>query len=240
MNASRETLTDIRLPVPISYAPTYDPLIQFLTLRFPHLSTLHLGGCNNSPPVDAALTNFVVAHPLIEVLHLGLSGPYENSKSCHISPDIALDRGTLPRLRTLKADAFNLGVFARSGISSLQTLESLHTGIDYTDEEGGVRFTEMYEALEACGGLPRLGTLKLELRGLEDELENARWVAGLGRLCPKIERFWGDLGVGWVAVSRLYFLLVTLPGIQVLTWALLDYAPGHICILRQPEVTSDA
>lgn len=86
----------------------------------------------------------------------------------------------------------------------MQKLESLHTGVGYhKDEEGGVIFVDMYAALEVFGGLPGLGTLNLEIDGLDDARDNARWIAGFGRLCPNVERFWGDMSVRWVTVSPL-------------------------------------
>lgn len=98
-------------------------------------------------------------------------------------------------------DAFNLSVFLRSGISSLQTLESLCIGISYFEHEKEIQFTEMFKALEACGGLPELKMLELELEGLDGNLESADWIMGFGKLCPKVERFCGDSEVWVEAVS---------------------------------------
>lgn len=87
---------------------------------------------------------------------------------------------------------------------SLQTLEHLHTGLGYFEkqEEERTQFVEMFRTLEMKGGLPELKSLELQLNGLEDGLENARWITGFGKLCPKIERFWGDDETGWTAVSH--------------------------------------
>lgn len=127
----------------------------------------------------------------------------------HISPDIILDSGTLPCLRKLKTDVFNLSIFARSHISFSKTLEILHTGVCYLDEAGGFVFAEMYRALEEYGGLPRLKGLTLTFGELPDDLQNAEWIAGLERLCPGVEQFCGDVNVAWVAVSRLVSSLYT-------------------------------
>lgn len=159
-------------------------------------------------PVGTALTNFLVAHPLIEDLHLGFSHPFAGGLHCHISPSVTLGPGTLPNLRRLTVDAFNFGIFIRSGISSLQMLESLHIDVGYFEEvERDVGFAETYSALEAYDGLPGLKTLELELGGLGDELRIACWITGFGKLCPKVERFWGDYEVGRIAVSHFTVLM---------------------------------
>lgn len=37
--------------------------------------------------------------------------------------------------------------------------------------------------------------LELELDGVNDEAPNAHWIADPRRLCPGVERFWGDYKV---------------------------------------------
>lgn len=82
-------------------------------------------------------------------------------------------------------------------------LETLHTGATYiNDEEEGFEFAEMYRALEEYGGLPGLKGLTLRLDDLRDNLRDAEWVAGLGKLCLGVKQFCGDGNVGWAAVSR--------------------------------------
>lgn len=203
IHASRETLTHIRIPEPTGYSLVYETLTQFFNLQFPCLSVLELGGWNTTVPIGAALSNFLIAHPLIEELQLYFSDfdPCVDEIHCRISSDIALDPGTLPNLRHLTTDPFNLSIFIRSGLSSLQTLDSLHIGVCFVEEQEA-RFSEMYRALEAFGGLPELKVLELELVRVDDELANARWIAGLGKLCPKVERFRGDYEVGWTSVSH--------------------------------------
>lgn len=205
INASRETLTHIRIPVATNYTAPNESLIQFFTLRFPHLSTLQLGGWNTVTPVGAALTSFLVAHPLIEDLNLGFLDPNRWGIHCHLSPDVILSPGALPNLRRLTADASNLGMFLRSRILSLQTLESLHIGVGYSEEqEDDIVFGGMYHMLEVYGELSGLKVLELEFERLFNKLEIARWISGFGRLCPNVEQFRGDFGVGFAAVS--YFI----------------------------------
>lgn len=200
LNASRETLTHIRIPVAIDYTAPNESLIRFFTLRFPHFSMLQLGGWNTMTPAGTALATFLVAHPLIDHLDLGF---LDQEMHCHVPIDFLLGPNTLPNLRYLTVDASNLGIFVRSGMSSLQTLESLHIGVRYVDEQiDDVGFAEMYQALEAYGGLQGLKVLELELEGLVNELEIARWISGFGKLCPNVEEFWGDYKVGVAAVSH--------------------------------------
>lgn len=151
-------------------------------------------------------TDFLIAHPLIEDLHLHFSDDDPDGEVVYyqVSPT-AIGPGTLPNLRHLTADAFNLGVFLCSEVLSLRTLESLHTGVAYFDEKehGRAQFVEMFHMLEAKGGLPGLKVLELEFDGLNDRSGDARWIAGFGKLCPQVEWFWGDRDVAWTAVSHL-------------------------------------
>lgn len=204
INASRETLTHICIPVATDYTAPNESLIQFFTLRFPHLSTLEFGGWNTVTPVGTALTNFLVAHPLIEHLTLGFADPNGWEVHCHVFPNASLGPSTLPNLRCLSVDASNLGTFVRSGMFSLQSLESLHIGVGYFKEEEDGGFANMYQALEAYGGLPGLKLLELELEGIINELGVARWILDLGKLFPKLEQFWGDYEVGKAAVSLFF------------------------------------
>lgn len=55
----------------------------------------------------------------------------------------------------------------------------------------------MYLALKAFGGP------ELHLHGFHNQLENAYWIVGIGKLCLKAEQFLGDYQVG-MAVS--YFV----------------------------------
>lgn len=239
IHASRETLTHIRIPVPADIA-TYESLTQFFSFRFPCLSTLYLGGWSTTlaVPVGAAFTTFLVAHPLIEDLHLGFWECW-NELHCRISPDIVLGPSTLPNLRRLTVDAFNLGVFVRSGMSSLKLLETLHIGSGYLRrEDEGVGFAEMYRALEAYGGLPQLKALRLTLEGLNDEGEDAHWIAGLGRLCPKVERLWGNYNVWWTAVSHIICPIMPLLGVCSADVPIMSFRSGTEMSSR-PTITSD-
>lgn len=234
-HASCESLTHIRLNIFTSSPATQEPFIQFFSFQFPHLSTLQISGWNTVPAISIALTKFLIAHPLIEDLCLSFSNPDGRGFHCYDSSDVALSPGTLPNLRHLTADATNFGIFVRSGLSSLQTLESLHTGLYYhTAGEEDVRFPQMYDALEVYGGLPRLVTLKLELEGIEDAQNNVHWVAGLGRLCPNVEHFWGYVNVEWADVSPFCWSNV------VCKCAYPVAEPGYLCVLLQPQIVSAA
>lgn len=195
---------------------SHGPLTQLFNIHFPRLSSLHLGEWKSATLINSALTNFLIAHPLIEDLELCFSdeneGVGEEEVHCHVSP-VALRPGTLPNLRSLTADAFNLRAFLSSEVLSLQTLESLHTGVGYfkEQEDGYAQFSEMFCMLEAKGGLPGLKVLELELDGLYGgEVDNAYWIAGFGKLCPKVEKFWGDFEVEWTDVSYFYWCLEVL------------------------------
>lgn len=80
-------------------------------------------------------------------------------------------------------------MFLSSEVLSLQTLESLHTGVGYFDEEedGCAHFAEIFCILEAKGGLPGLKVLELELDGLDGEPDNTYWIAAFRKLCPQVE-----------------------------------------------------
>lgn len=88
--------------------------------------------------------------------------------------------------------------------------------------------------LEAYGGLPGLKVLELELEGLDNELENALWIAGLGKLCPKVERFWGDYEVGISAVSHFVCFNISFP----VTHASVTLSRSWTRIVLRPTPTS--
>lgn len=119
-----------------------------------------------------------------------------------MSLSVAPGPEALPNLLHLAADAFNVNIFARSGMLSLKTLETLRTGPGYSGEGQDGWLEEMCQALERFGGLPGLKALELEFPGHDNKAENARWIEGFGKLCPNVERFWGDYEVGLTAVSR--------------------------------------
>ncbi|KAF9457762.1 hypothetical protein BDZ94DRAFT_188755 [Collybia nuda] len=200
LTASCSTLIQIHLPIPTSSPSSAELLKNFLTLHFPHLSTLHLGGWAAIMPVDEVFTTFLLAHPLIEDLQLGFYDAFDDTR-CRLSPKVVLGPGALPNLYHLKADAFNVAILARGGVLSLKTIEHLHTSTANGWAVG--IFEEMCGALETYGGLPGLKILKLELEEDDDYPYNVRWIDQLGKLCPSVENFWGDMGVGWTARTKI-------------------------------------
>lgn len=187
IHASRETLTHIHIPEPTHHTATYACLGQLFSIHFPQLSTFQYGGWNVTAAACAALANFLIAHPLIEDLELCFS----HTSTCRISPDVAFGSGTLPNLRRLTAEAFNLNIFLRSGVLSLQKLEHLRTGPGHHkwQEEERVEFREMLHNLETKGGLPELKMLLLLLN--KDDAENEHWITGFVKLCPRVKRVLG-------------------------------------------------
>jgi hypothetical protein len=206
MNKSCRTLTHISLPAVIDI-PDVVALLPLFDSYFPSLTSFHLGRWlqNPDPTISKAMTQFLIAHPLIRHLSIGLD-PCNDGYGQLIFSESAVTSEMLPHLEFFHGCANSISIMARRGVRSLQTVTAL--SVDHIfdpDNSDELDVTAMFLQLERVGGLPELKEFRLEPSELTDVEDIHSWMAKLSTVCPGIERLSGALGE-MSAVSHVIFV----------------------------------
>jgi hypothetical protein len=145
MTASIGSLTQISFKGMVVHR-TGQPYDHFLGLRFPHLSSLELGSLiqtNTQERTNIAITEFILAHSLIE--HLSLGRKRSNDMFFQLRENL-LHADSLPHLQTFEGFPENVTVMARRQVLSLFEITSLSL---YCWADVGGMFNEVDEMLDA-------------------------------------------------------------------------------------------
>ncbi|KAF8965733.1 hypothetical protein BDZ97DRAFT_1918020 [Flammula alnicola] len=151
MTASIESLTHISFTGRIVHR-TGKPYDDFLMLRFPNLLSLALGSLihtNSEERTNIAITEFILAHPLIEHLSLGREKP--TYMFFQLRPNL-LQPDSLPCLKSFEGFPENVTVMASRKVRSLFKITSLslRSCTQSTFED----VTAMFEAVKTADNTP--------------------------------------------------------------------------------------
>lgn len=187
ISASLLSITHLILLTDINYGR--EVALPLFECRFPRLTFLHLGDWVRDDS-NSAMTEFIIAHPLIDYLSLAFNQVYSDLEDASVEFSESIVRhDMLPCLRTFRGAAKNVLILARQGVRSLHMLSGLFvcatTFSQVIDPDESI--DRMFWELGIFGGLPSLKEFHFVAgRCVEDKLK--KWTAVLAKICPVLER----------------------------------------------------